>query len=936
MIANFAFLSPWMLAAFAALPLLWFILRLTPPRPTREIFPPTRILFGIQEEQRTPRRTPWWLTALRLLLAALIILALARPALQPSANLAETREGPLLIVLDNGWDSAQDFATRRDVAARLIDEAGRGDRPVAIAASAGEANANLAPTSPSEAARRLAAIEPEPFPANRQALADRLAELFPANSAEVVWIGSVLDGGDGGSFAAALKTIDADPLLITAPAALSVLRPPRNAADRADVRVSRIGPAAGITLAGFDSEGRRLVDTETNLAANTDTDVEIQLPTEMRNEIARFEIIGTESAGAVQLLDGRWRRKAVGLIAGEAGDAAQPLLAPLTYVERALSPYTDIKEQSGETSPQAIDKLLTTGVSVLVLTQTGNLPPETVDKLRRWIAAGGTLLRFASPNIGASDPELLPVELREGERALGGSLSWEEPQAIGRLSPESPFRAIEIPADVRIRRQILAEPRSLPQAETWAELSDGTPLITAVTRGQGRIILFHVTADPRWSNLPISGAFVDMLRAIVDTAEPAVRLPPENMASGEVAPTPARAPSRSSPWKPASVLDGYGRLRPPGSKAALVADIDAAAASAITPPGLYERGGDIRALNTVTDETDLTPLDPNAIGWSGRVGSLTPERAKPLWPWILAIAALLAALDGLAVLALSGRLVPRRAVTAGLALAALVAIAAPNKVSAQEVSAEDALAGTLETRLAYVITGDTLVDETSRAGLRGLTEYLAGRTALEPGQPVGLDLATDELSFYALIYWPMSAGQTPPSAEVMAKVDAYMQNGGTILFDTRDAGNPMPNSALSATPETQALRQILSEIDVPALQPVPPDHVLTKAFYLLSTFPGRWDQSQLWVEAIADQPDDTGRPARGGDGVSPILITGNDFAAAWAISADNSFLYPTIPGDQRQREMAFRAGVNIVMYTLTGNYKADQVHIPALLERLGQ
>jgi hypothetical protein len=51
---------------------------------------------------------------------------------------------------------------------------------------------------------------------------------------------------------------------------------------------------------------------------------------------------------------------------------------------------------------------------------------------------------------------------------------------------------------------------------------------------------------------------------------------------------------------------------------------------------------------------------------------------------------------------------------------------------------------------------------------------------------------------------------------------------------------------------------------------------------------------------------------------------------------DGQQMLPMVGGEPRQREFAYRAGVNIVMYTLTGNYKADQVHVPALLERLGQ
>ena len=119
---------------------------------------------------------------------------------------------------------------------------------------------------------------------------------------------------------------------------------------------------------------------------------------------------------------------------------------------------------------------------------------------------------------------------------------------------------------------------------------------------------------------------------------------------------------------------------------------------------------------------------------------------------------------------------------------------------------------------------------------------------------------------------------------------------------------------------------------------MPRDHVLTKTFYLLRDFPGRFASGQTWVEALPRDERRRGRsrPARAGDGVSPIIITSNDLAGAWAMRPDGQPMLPLMPGEPRQREFAFRAGVNIVMYTLTGNYKADQVHVPALLERLGQ
>jgi hypothetical protein len=123
------------------------------------------------------------------------------------------------------------------------------------------------------------------------------------------------------------------------------------------------------------------------------------------------------------------------------------------------------------------------------------------------------------------------------------------------------------------------------------------------------------------------------------------------------------------------------------------------------------------------------------------------------------------------------------------------------------------------------------------------------------------------------------------------------------------------------------LRRILGKLDVPPLVPVPEDHILTKAFYLIQEYPGRWAGGQVWVERHAGGSN---------DGVSALVVGANDWAAAWAIDDSGRPMAAAVPGGAQQRETAFRFGVNLVMYTLTGNYKADQVHVPALLERLGQ
>lgn len=302
------------------------------------------------------------------------------------------------------------------------------------------------------------------------------------------------------------------------------------------------------------------------------------------------------------------------------------------------------------------------------------------------------------------------------------------------------------------------------------------------------------------------------------------------------------------------------------------------------------------------------------------------------------IDAIIVALLGAGLAALFRR---RRTASAAVALFAIglsAMLAVPSPIHADEKD-DFAIKATSQTRLAYVVTGNADVDSIVKAGMSGLTLFLAQRTALEAGDPVGVDPARDELAFFPLIYWPIVPGAPKPPQDALNKIDAYMKNGGTVLFDTRDAIEAPPGeNGASQTPGMQTLRDILSSLDIPELEPVPRDHVLTKTFYLLRDFPGRFTTGQTWVEALprGDDEDAASRPARGGDGVSPIIITSNDLAGAWAIRPDGQAMLPLDPGEPRQREYAFRAGVNIVMYTLTGNYKADQVHAPALIERLGQ
>jgi Domain of unknown function (DUF4159)/Aerotolerance regulator N-terminal len=930
-----SFAEPILLLGLLSLPVLWWLLRVMPPRPRRIEFPPTRLLFDIAPKEETPSRTPWWLTALRLAAATLIILAAAGPIWNPQTGLAGATS-PLMILLDDGWTAATSWDSRIKAADELIANADNDRRAIALVPlSDPTRDITLMPGGAARVALRQ--LAPKPYAIERvETLATIERFLKSTGDAEIAWLTDGTDTGRGVEFVEGLgKTIGDRSLTIfeggtASPLALVAAE---NAAAKMTVKVLRADaglPATGVVRA-LDAKASPIAEARFGFAPQSrETDAVFELPVELRNDIARLEISGERSAGAVQLLDKRWRRRAIGIVSGATSDTAQPLLAPTFYLTRALAPFADVRLGERGAPQQAINQFLDQKLPMIVLADVGTLSPEIRERLAAWIDQGGVLVRFAGPRLAQSDDDLVPVKLRRGGRSLGGSLTWEKPQHLAAFTADGPFAGLGVPKDVTVSRQVLAEPDAVLATKSWASLEDGTPLVTGERRGKGMVALFHVSADMRWSDLPMSGTFVEMLRRIVDI-------------SGYTT-TPGAGPA-AEPGKetlaPLHTLDGFGAFGPPPSTAKPLPADYSDRATPDHPPGFYGPAEGPLAVNTLAAADRIAALDTSAL--RARRASYTNAEPRDLRGMLLSASLALFLLDAIVVALLGGGLAGlwrRRAAAAAIAFALVMTSLLALTTSSRAESSDDfAMRAVSQTRLAYVLTGNTDVDSIVKAGMSGLTLFLAQRTALEAGDPVGVDPAHDELAFFPLIYWPIVPGAPKPSQDALNKVDAYMKQGGTVLFDTRDAieAGPGENGA-SQTPAAQALRDILSSLDVPELETVPREHVLTKTFYLLRDFPGRFTNGQTWVETLPREDEDeaASRPARGGDGVSPIIITSNDLAGAWAIRADGQPMLPLTPGEPKQREFAFRAGVNIVMYTLTGNYKADQVHAPALIERLGQ
>ncbi len=964
------FTTPFLLLALAGLPLLWWLLRATPPAPRLQEFPAIRLLAGLRRTEETPSRTPLWLLLLRTVAAALVIAGLAGPVLDADRGVLPGG-GTVLLVVDDGWASAADWPQRLAAAGRVLDRAERAGRPVSLLATARD-DADAAPrataaTPVAELRPRLAALRPHPWPVDRAAAAAALAAAGTPGA--VVYLSDSLAVPGDDAFRRALEHAGPVTTLSRAAPDTRLMLPPRAETDRLVARVALLPQPNELRLAVLAEagDGRALARAEAVVPAGAAlAEIPVALPVELRNQLTRLVLQGPPAAAGVVLLDERFRRRPVGLVTAGAG-AETPLTGTLFYLDRALAPVSELRRGDLAT-------LLARDVSVLVMAD-GEVSAADAKLLRPWIAKGGLLLRFAGPRLAAADapagpdapdapgpetPEpaerasgdatapdarLLPVPLLAGDRQLGGAMSWSQPEGLAPFPANSPFAGLPVPAEVTVTRQVLAEPGAALSQHTWARLTDGTPLVTERALGRGRIVLFHVTANAEWSNLPLSGLFVDMLDRLVQ------------LAAG-VAPA-----DDATRLAPAETLDGAGVLGPPPPAATGLAGQDFATTpvSPRHPPGLYGPENDRRSLNLATaldgPPTGVAPLPgipPAApvLRDAGRgPGTVLPlvaaGRERPLGPWLLAAATVLLALDLLLGLRLRGLL--GRAAAAALLAAALFAgpaaharTAPPARVIPVQapvpatprgnlfpgqtpLGAAPEQSPALATHLAYVLTDDAQIDDTSLQGLSGLSAYVNSRTAAQIAEPLPVRPGVDDLSFFPLLYWPVTAQTTLDPAAARA-LNSYMAHGGLVVIDTRGGGDEGSGAGFSPGADA-ALRRVSAGLQIPPLAPLDSGHVLSRSFYLLPEYPGRYVGAPVWVSRDA-LPDN--------DGVSPVVIGANDWAAAWAIDPAGRPSFATVPGSNRQRTMAFRFGVNLVIYALTGNYKADQVHVPALLERLGQ
>jgi len=608
-LGGLTFLAPLTLLGLIALPIIWWLLRVTPP------------------SQETPDSTPWWLLLYRIAMVASIADSLARPILQQADGIT-TR--PLALIIDDGWDAAPNWSNViREAEAKIADARRKNMDVLLLTTTTPSANPKFVPAV--DAMRAIKALRPKALPPQRDKAGEALAGTDLSGS-DAVWLSSGVNFGKSDSLSTALKsankTTRLDPL-----SDISILMPgeTRETPDGFKSVWHRTNAAglrsAEIVASGKD--GRIIGRADISFAPGTTrAEADFKLPSELRSRVSQIRANGVASAGAVKLLDDSWGRPLIGVVT-PAKDSSTPLLSEPFYAKTALMPYADIFEGT-------LEDLLPLSPSVIIMP---DIARTINDEVKDYVETGGLLIRFAGEKLAERPDSLLPVALRGGGRALGGALTWEDPQRLATFASESPFFGLVIPSDITVRRQVMAEPGTETDTRTWARLEDGSPVVTSSTKGLGRIVLFHVTAGPDWSNLPVGGLYVEMLRRILPLARA----------------TPNRSQENSGDWVAERVLNGFGRLETPPIEAASITD-KTFATTEISPqhlPGLYRQGARRQALNTIKNPEALKAIG-NQSGVA--IASYGKTKDRTIGGWLLGAALLMLALDAFFALSASGRL----------------------------------------------------------------------------------------------------------------------------------------------------------------------------------------------------------------------------------------------------------------------------------------
>ncbi len=885
------------LAALLLVPIIWWISRIIPPKPKTLSLPSAYFLLGLESGKNSANDAPIWLKILRMFALSALIIGIANPMIILEKVQNNEATNRIIILIEDSYTAANNYENTRSAIKsafenlRITNNGQTQFHIIPISIGILEKDITIGALDINEAENLALNIQPKPFFFNHKNAATSIEKLN--QKAKIYYFA---DGLIHENTELLLKELSANaidevqlyvPPLIEASALKSVVQKSNTiefeyvAASKSSNVFVDFYSSNNIVLASVKGEngfGRLFLESINQTIAR---------------KIAYARIRGTQSASAVFLLDSFDRRALVGI--EKPTEAEQPLLSDTNYIAAASKQFADVYQAE-------IKDLAQSDANAIIIGDRAGFSKQEADALKKFIDKGGLLVRYIGPQaISVPNDELVTAPFAPEPRNIKDALNIE-PISISPFSANSPFFGIEPPKGA-VPTNIAKLMDSEDSVNIWARLSDGTPFISARKFGKGEIIAIHTSAAPYWSDIAYSGLQPALLKRIISRANSPIL--PSNIRQSDL------------PMSAVKLIDGFGNLQSPPKPNP---PIDMAKSKSPIWPGIYEnieartirqayeQGTSFKAISEFP--SNFETLKDNQTG------------AIKLQPLLLLMALLGLLFDWLYSIGLFAKLITKfevylrklanfrlRFQAHKLVIFALFMFLIGADFSYAEPNNQNNLKPNPNgVKLAYLKTNDAANNAIMMRGLENLQIALNARTSVQAGPIIGLDASNDELALYPIIYWRLGNNPMPQSPIAQQRLNQFMRNGGLLFIDTRGAG-------LNQNLARQNVQIALSGLVVPPLEQVTQDHVLAKSFYLLYGFPGNFQNAKLWAQSRASLS------ASANDGVSPIVIGDGDYALAWGTLG------------HQNRNSALNVGINIYLYALTGQYKADQVHVPAILER---
>ena len=895
---SISFANPYAFWVLFSLPIIFWVIKSLPPSPASFNFSSLYLLRAIKTESIVKNKCPIWLLIFRILLIMFLIIYFAKPFL--NHNKVEQAKENYVVYANLGWSTAAQWNKYKNTIKNIMLESEKLNKNFSLVNNFDNQNKNIIKfKSINDLSSYLDKVTPNPWQSQRKNIINELSKINYNNKTRYFYIFSVFDFYSDENFdeniLINIQKQFPDLEIINLIDSIKVLEKPLVKKENINIIVKRYGALPEntfvITATSFDEQ--ILLKKEYQFKKNENIIyINEKFPISVINQIKKIDILGERHAASTFYFDDFNKKKVIGILSDGKNYKENPLLSPVYYIKKALNKDNKIIIND-------LANLLLSNVDILIFPDAGTFEEEKSGILDSWINNGGLLIRFAGPKLASSSTRFITSENKIKKiRLLGGQLSWNNDLKIKEFSKDSIFKDLIIPKDVTIKKQLLLNFSEEKNINILASLKDDTPLVSLKEMGRGNILLFHFTANNTWSDIPITPLFEDFLsRACL------LHQKKKNSSLNQVTIK--------------SYINGFGEIEDTNK---IVQFRDSLSLRNSIPskdifPGIYENNQLSVALN-LSGNLRLNHFENKSSKQIITTNDFS-KNLKDISKVFLYLFLGFALLDILASIFIQNdvkfyRFFKNKIKVFSVFTFLILSILPDDLIANDFIN---------YTYLAYVKSIDKNKNESSFRGLQTLSKVLERRTSVLIKGVAGIDIEVDDVYHFPFIYWPMSNDFKNLSSKAKRKIKDYFNTGGVILFDGYLLLDKQPLN-------TYKLKKIVSyfkEITSNELVLINKNHTLSKSFYLLNNFPGRWNKKILLVDNSNMNVN---------DGVSNIILGFNDWASAWALDSNNYPLFPVVPGGEKQRELAYRVGINIVMYSLTGNYKNDQVHSKSILNRL--